>query len=66
MEVSKGRAPSIDAVLVSCPACKAWPMAANVKQLWKPDLQFTCPRCHFAASAATMSQARTLSAIDAK
>ena len=32
-------------------------MAANVKQLWKPDLQFTCPRCHFAASAATMSQA---------
>ena len=66
MEVPKGKAPSSDAVLVSCPACKAWPMAANVKQLWKPGLQFTCPRCHFVASDATMNQSRTFPAIDAR
>ena len=32
MEVSGVKAPSVDAILVSCPACGAWPMAANVKQ----------------------------------
>jgi transposase-like protein len=65
MEVPKGRAPSIDYILMACPACKAWPMAANLKPSWNIDLQFTCPQCHFAASAATMSEARTLPA-DAK
>jgi hypothetical protein len=42
--------PPVEAVLVTCPACKAWPMAANIsKPSWgyQPVLQLTCPRCHF-------------------
>jgi hypothetical protein len=41
-----------DAVLISCPKCHAWPMAANiVKPSWasRPTMQFTCAKCHFTA-----------------
>jgi hypothetical protein len=46
--------PAVDAVLVTCPACKAWPMAANIsKPSWgyRPVLQFTCPKCRFTLEA---------------
>ena len=42
--------PTADAVLVRCPACKAWPMAVNVvKTAWgfRKSLLFTCPKCRF-------------------
>ena len=54
----KGKAPSSDAVLMSCPACSC---GRRRRMLWKPGLQFTCPRCHFAASDATMNQSRNSS-----
>jgi hypothetical protein len=41
-----------DAVLIACPKCQTWPMAANiVKPSWpsRPTLQFTCAKCHFAS-----------------
>jgi hypothetical protein len=41
-----------DAVLIACPKCHAWPMAANiVKPSWasRPTMQLTCAKCHFTA-----------------
>lgn len=52
-EAPEADMPAADAVLVTCPSCKAWPMAANlVKPAWgyQPVLQFTCPKCHFSSS----------------
>jgi hypothetical protein len=46
--------PGVDAVLKMCPACKAWPMAANIsKPSWgyRPVLLFTCPQCRFTLEA---------------
>jgi hypothetical protein len=43
---------TVDAVLVACPACKAWPMAVNIgRPAWasRPKLQFTCAKCRFTA-----------------
>jgi len=45
---------ALDAVLIACPKCKAWPMALNiVKPSWssRPMMQFTCPKCHFTTGA---------------
>jgi hypothetical protein len=53
-EAPEAEMPGVDAVLKMCPACKAWPMAANIsKPSWgyRPVLLFTCPRCRFTLEA---------------
>ncbi|MEY9403607.1 phage FluMu protein Com [Bradyrhizobium japonicum] len=37
-----------DTLLVKCPRCGAWPMAANLQRTSsaQQDIRFRCPRCH--------------------
>jgi hypothetical protein len=35
-----------DRLLVACPQCHAWPMAASgSKYKWSREMMFCCPRC---------------------
>jgi predicted RNA-binding Zn-ribbon protein involved in translation (DUF1610 family) len=63
-DVAKSELPSVEAVLVACPNCSAWPMAANVaKPSWgyRPVLQFTCPKCHFVLDASKQREPNPVS-----
>jgi transposase-like protein len=59
-----------DAVLIACPKCQAWPMAANIVKLsWasRPTMQFTCAKCHFTSdqkTGPTLSGSKALPDID--
>ena len=51
-----GQFVSPEALLVACPACKAWPMAITTRKSWfpRPTVFFICPKCHFKASEADL------------
>jgi hypothetical protein len=46
-------------LLVACPQCHAWPMAANGKQFFPRAMTFRCARCgHQAISEDTLAAPR--------
>jgi hypothetical protein len=62
MDVPTANKPTADAILVACPVCNAWPMAANVKLSWGSGrtVKFSCPRCCLTSTADEMSRRQTM------
>jgi phage FluMu protein Com len=60
-----------DNLLVKCPSCGAWPMAANLLRpaSVQPEIRLKCPRCHAEEAGrlrrGTVSQANLLRDLNA-
>jgi hypothetical protein len=50
-------------LLISCPECNAWPMAANVRATWRAspsEVTFSCASCGLQEAAAVSASGQLL------